>query len=218
MTKIIRDLFAFVVLILRLGFVSPRLRIPTLILLGCFCGMGLILAHISRATSYMIDSPETCMNCHVMTDAYVSHAHSSHGRDVTCNDCHVPHTSLGREYAFKAYDGLRHASAFTLGLESQAMKLSSGAVPVVQENCLRCHEARMSEVSAARVVLQDGDRRCWDCHRSSVHGRVHSLSASPDVSRPTLPSVTKLPPIPSLPSLFGKENEKFETPDLNSEP
>jgi cytochrome c nitrite reductase small subunit len=205
---LLRNLHAIIVTILKLGFLRPGHRIPAMILLGLFCGLGLLLAHISRATSYLIDSPDTCMNCHVMTDVYVSHAHSSHGRDVTCNDCHLPHTSFLREYAFKASDGLRHAAFFTLRLEPQSMKLSAGAVPVVQENCMRCHEERVSEVSAGSY--QKGDQRCWDCHRDIVHGRVHSLSASPSVSRPALPCVTAFPPIPSLPTLFDKENKTEE--------
>lgn len=192
-----RNLLVLVITILKLGFLRPRLRIPALMLLGCFCGLGLLLAHISRTTTYMIDSPDTCMNCHVMTDAYVSHKHSLHGRDTTCNDCHLPHTSILREYAFKATDGLRHAGAFTLRMEPQAMKLSAGAIPVVHGNCLRCHGSRVSEVSTAGTSPASG-QRCWDCHRDVVHGRVQSLSASPDVSRPALPSVMTFPPIPQL--------------------
>ena len=187
----VRHISACLISILKLGFLRPRLRIPALLLLGVFCGMGLLLAHISRATSYVVNSPSTCMNCHVMTDVYVSHQHSSHGRDVSCNDCHVPHTSFSREYYFKAHDGLRHAGIFTLRAEPQNIKLSTGAVAVVQENCLRCHERTVSEVSASRYL--DSGQRCWDCHRDIVHGRVHSLSASPSVSRPALPSVKQLP-------------------------
>jgi cytochrome c nitrite reductase small subunit len=209
---ICRGLCNFVVMILKLGFIHPRLRIPTMLLLGVFCGMGLLLAHISRTTSYLIDSPETCMNCHVMTDAYVSHAKSSHGRDVSCNDCHLPHTSFVREYTYKAIDGMKHAAAFTLRLEPQAMRLSSFATPVVQENCVRCHEGRVAEVSAN--AYPKGDQKCWDCHRDVVHGRVQSLSASPDVSRPKLPSVWTLPPIPPIP---GLGNEKLTPPAWNDD-
>lgn len=205
-----RDLFAFMVMLLKLGFLRPGLRIPALMLLGVFCGVGLLLVHISLATSYLIDSPNTCMNCHVMTDAYVSHRNSSHGRNVTCNDCHLPHTSIAREYMFKAQDGLRHACVFTLRAEPQAMKLSAGAIPVVQENCIRCHEGRVAEVS--ENSYPNGSQRCWDCHRDLVHGRVQSLSASPCVSRPALPAVTKLPPIPNIQELFGKKHEKLEDP------
>ena len=152
--------------------------------------MGLLLAHVSRVSSYLVDSADTCMNCHVMTDAYVSHRNSSHGRDTTCGDCHLPHTSLIREYAFKAHDGLRHAAVFTLRAEPQVMRLSSMGVPVVQENCMRCHEDRVSEMVSYRA----GGQKCWDCHRDVVHGPVRSLSASPDVSRPPLPPVTKILP------------------------
>ena len=212
----LRNLHALVITIVKLGFLRPGLRIPAMMLLGVFCGMGLLLAHISRATTYLIDSPDTCMNCHVMTDVYVSHRNSSHGRDVSCNDCHLPHTSFLREYAFKAVDGLKHACAFTVLTESQTMPISSLATPVVQENCIRCHEGRMSEVSAGNY--QTSGMKCWDCHRDLVHGCVQSLSASPSVSRPALPSVMALPPIPTLSDVFGKDvfgkgNEKIATPN-----
>ncbi len=176
-----------IVTLLTLGFVPRRLRLPMFLLLGLTLGMGLLLAHVSRATSYLSDSSETCINCHVMTDVYVSWQHSSHGRGTTCNDCHVPHTSVPREYAFKARDGLRHAAIFTLRIEPQSICLSGGAKSVVTENCVRCHEQRVGEVAACRYM--PGDLRCWDCHRDVPHGRVHSLSASPDTYRPPLPPV-----------------------------
>ena len=182
------DVSHFLRSLIGLKFIPGHLRIAAFLILGVFLGMGLLLAHVSRATSYLVDSPETCMNCHVMTDAYISWKHSSHARDTTCNDCHVPHTSLPREYAFKAHDGLRHASIFALRIEPQSIKLSRGAIPVVQENCVRCHEQRVAEVSACRFV--EGDLRCWDCHREVPHGRQHSLSASPETFRPDLPGVT----------------------------
>ena len=209
-----QKLCTFVITILKLSFIRPWLRMPTFILLGVFCGTGLLLAHIARVSSYLEDSPETCMNCHVMTDVYVSHRNSSHGRGVSCNDCHLPHTSIAREYAFKAVDGLKHAYVFTLKPESQTMHLSSFAAPVVQENCMRCHEERMSEVSAASY--EESGRNCWDCHRDVVHGRVRSLSASPSVSRPRLQPVTEFPTIPNISKLFGKKQEKYEGPDWDS--
>lgn len=168
-----------------LGFLARGQRLVTFFFLGSLLGLTLLLLYVSRAPSYLVDSPETCMNCHVMTDAYISWQHSSHGKRTTCNDCHVPHTSLPREYAFKAHDGLRHAAIFTLRAEPQSIKLSHGAIPVVQENCLRCHESRVSEVATCRH--QSGNLLCWDCHRDVPHGRVHSLSASPSTFRPALP-------------------------------
>ena len=183
-----RAILLYVVRVLPgLRFLRPRLRFAAFLLLGVFFGMGLLLAQVSRATSYLVDSPETCMNCHVMTDAYMSWKHSSHARHATCNDCHVPHTSKPREYAFKAQDGLRHAAVFTLRMEPQSLSLSHGAIPVVQENCVRCHEPRIAEISACRLV--GDDFRCWDCHREVPHGRQHSLSISPETFRPDLPNL-----------------------------
>lgn len=175
--------------IVGLHFLAPPFRIPCLFLLGLMLGLGVLLMQISRASSYLSDSPETCMNCHVMTDAYVSWKHSSHGKETTCNDCHVPHTSYPREYAFKAHDGLRHAAIFTLEMEPQTIRLSAGAIPVVQENCIRCHEIVVAELAACRH--EPGDLRCWDCHSDVPHTRVHSLSGSPDTFRPELPSLFK---------------------------
>ena len=211
MKQMSQQIHDFVIALLKLSFLSPRLRIPALILLGIFCGTGLLLAHIARVTSYVIDSPETCMNCHVMTDSFVSHRNSSHGRDVSCNDCHLPHTSIAREYAFKAVDGLKHAYVFTLKPDAQTMKLSSFAAPVVQENCMRCHEERMSQVSAASY--EESGLKCWSCHKDVAHGNVRSLSASPSVSRPPLQPITEFPPIPTIQQLFGKKQEKYEEPD-----
>ena len=123
--------FHILTFFLKLGFLRPGMRFPAVLLLGAFLGMGLLLAHVSRATSYMSDDPKTCMNCHVMTDAYISWEHSSHADRAVCNDCHVPHTSMPRAYAFKARDGLRHATIFTLRQEPESIKLSAGAIPVV---------------------------------------------------------------------------------------
>lgn len=181
-------LFSIASTLLTLRFLPPRFRAPAIFLLGILLGTISLLIQISRATSYLSNDPETCMNCHVMTDAYVSWKHDSHSRRTHCNDCHVPHTSLPREYAFKAHDGLRHAAIFTLRCEPQSIKLSRGAVSVVQENCLRCHESRLAEVSACRH--EQGDLRCWNCHRNTPHGRVHGLSASPRTFRPALPAVS----------------------------
>jgi cytochrome c nitrite reductase small subunit len=170
-----------------LRFLSPRWRIPCFLMFGVFAGLGLFVVHISRATSYLSDRPETCMNCHVMTTQYVTWQHSSHAHVATCNDCHVPHTSLPAAYAFKAEDGLWHSTVFTMRWEPQAIKLSERAVPVVEDNCRRCHKQVIEDVSLA--VHQQGDKRCWDCHRDVPHGTVRSLSATPGIFQPRLPDV-----------------------------
>ena len=170
-----------------LRFLSPGWRMPCFLMLGVLAGSGLFVLHISRAASYLSDSPETCMNCHVMTTQYVTWQHSSHGRVATCNDCHVPHTSLPAAYAFKAEDGLWHSTVFTMRWEPQVIRLSERAIPVVENNCRRCHNHVIEDVSLA--VHKPGDQRCWDCHREVPHGTVRSLSATPGIFQPRLPEI-----------------------------
>lgn len=170
-----------------LRFLAPGWRPACFLAIGITAGLGLFVFHISRAASYLSDSPETCMNCHVMTTQYVTWQHSSHANVTTCNDCHVPHTSLAAAYAFKAKDGLWHSTVFTMRWEPQAIRLSERAVPVVEDNCRRCHAAVIADVSVA--AHQSGDLRCWECHREVPHGSVRSLSTTAGVFQPRLPSV-----------------------------
>ena len=149
---------------------------------GVVLGLAVVVARIARATSYLSDAPETCMNCHVMSDAYASWQRGSHARAAKCVDCHIPHSNPVAKLAFKAADGLRHSYVFTMGTQPQVLKLSKGAVPVVQANCLRCHAERFAMVRLPGVE----ERKCWDCH-NTIHGKVHGLSASPRALRPRLP-------------------------------
>jgi cytochrome c nitrite reductase small subunit len=173
-------------------------------LAGVAVGMALLLVRIANATSYLSDEPQTCINCHVMTDAYASWQRGSHGRVAVCIDCHVPHSSFVAKYAYKAQDGLKHSYVFTLRKEPQVLELSARAVPVVQANCVRCHSHQVMMVmtpsfdsgpqtrpiafgSPSRPGKSGPSRRCWDCHHN-IHGEVRSLSASPTPLRPGLPA------------------------------
>jgi len=180
--------------ILGLAWIPRYWQIPCFAMLGVALGMGLFVFHISRAASYLSDAPETCMNCHVMTTQYVTWQHSSHAGVATCNDCHVPHDTFLKKYAFKARDGLWHATVFTMRWEPQVIRLSKGAIPVVEQNCRRCHAAVIEHV--ALVDLAPGDLRCWDCHREVPHGTVRGLSATPGLFQPRLPALgpRDLPP------------------------
>jgi cytochrome c nitrite reductase small subunit len=158
-------------------------RLAIFTLGGVLAGLAVLTVHISRATSYLSDEPEVCINCHVMNNAYATWRQGSHGHVAACVDCHLPHQNPVSKLAFKAMDGARHTYVFTLRLEPQVLTLSRGAVPVIQENCLRCHHDQMQMVRLAAV----SERRCWDCH-DNIHGSVISLSGTPDARRPALPS------------------------------
>jgi cytochrome c nitrite reductase small subunit len=158
-------------------------RLAIFIMLGTAAGAGAGVFHLSRAASYLSTEAETCINCHVMTDAYASWKRGSHGHAAVCVDCHLPHTNPIATYAAKSRDGGRHTAIFVLRKEPQVFHLAEYAEQGVQENCLRCHANQFQMTRLASVA----ERACWDCHRN-IHGSVRSMSASPAELRPRLPA------------------------------
>lgn len=107
--------------------------------LGVTVGLATLTAVMSQAHSYMSDRPEVCVNCHIMRPQYATWKASSHHAVASCNDCHVPHDTVINKYRFKAEDGLRHSTMFTLHQEPQVIRIRAAGMEVVQQNCLRCH-------------------------------------------------------------------------------
>jgi cytochrome c nitrite reductase small subunit len=186
---------------MNLEFLSMRHLPRTLQMIGLgFAGLcvggGAYLATISEAASYLSDEPEACINCHIMVPQYSTWQHSSHGRVTTCNDCHVPQDSTWRKYWFKANDGLRHSALFTLRMERQVIEAIPESKEVIQKNCIRCHESVVSQ--AMTPIGHDFERPCVECHREVPHGRVHSLSSTPNAAVP--------PPTNVFPELLRRAN------------
>ncbi|MGL1889509.1 MAG: cytochrome c nitrite reductase small subunit [Reichenbachiella sp.] len=155
--------------------------VPVTILCGMIAGLGFYILNVSNAVSYLSDDPKTCINCHVMTAEYITWDHSSHRNVASCNDCHVPHNNVFNKYYFKAKDGLYHATIFTLRMEPQAIKMREPSEKVVQNNCIRCHSDQVADAKMSAWVENHQEnrfeRKCWECHRETPHGRVKSLSA-----------------------------------------
>ena len=185
----------------------PQWQLPVIILLGIFVGMAVFTFRTSRAWSYLSDDPETCMNCHIMAPQFATWSHSSHRGKANCNDCHVPHNNSFNKYFFKAKDGLRHATIFTLRAEPQVIFIKKAGLNVVKDNCVRCHEQQMACKQCHIKIMPDDDgifceredeismlngefaeyhaeRLCWDCHRETPHGRVNSISSVPNARVP----------------------------------
>jgi len=166
-------------------------QLPVLIVLGVFVGLFAFLFKISNASSYLSDDPKTCVNCHVMAPQYATWQHSSHREWANCNDCHVPHNNVFNKYFFKAKDGLRHSTIFTMRAEPQVIFIKEEGAEVVHQNCIRCHEQQITDAKLATTVQHHKnhtqDRKCWECHREVPHGRVNSLSSTPNARVP-LPS------------------------------
>lgn len=168
----------------------PQWRFGVLFSLGVFVGLFFLVLHLGRATSYLSDKPETCVNCHVMNSYYATWQNGSHGRVTVCNDCHVPQDNFIKKYFFKASDGLRHSYVFTFRLEPQVIRIKEAGRNAVQQNCIRCHSNVIHPISLRGIsdqkIQENGDGYCWDCHREVPHGRVNSLSSAPYARVPGL--------------------------------
>lgn len=160
-----------------------RWKLPVLLTVAIFTGLVFFSLYISNAFSYLGDNPETCVNCHIMAPQYSTWQHSSHREKTNCNDCHVPHNNFLNKYLFKAKDGMRHATIFTLRKEPQVIFIREEGREVVHENCIRCHSSLMTDskllVYNDKTHLSRMERKCWECHRETPHGRVNSLSSVP---------------------------------------
>ena len=167
-----------------------------LVCCGLIVGLGGMFMYLLRAHTYIADNPSACVNCHIMTPYYASWSHSSHCRDDTCNDCHVPHSSLLAKYGFKAMDGMKHVAYFVTHSERQAIMAEDMSADVIMDNCIRCHTQLNQEfVKTGKIGFMQTKRgegkACWDCHRNVPHGGMNSLSATPNAE-----GVTPLPPSP----------------------
>lgn len=144
-------------------------------------GSGLFIMKESEIISYASDDPQVCVNCHVMVSEYNSWMHSSHREWASCNDCHTPQDNVFNKYYFKAKDGVLHASIFTARMEPQVIRMREESEEVVKANCIRCHTNQITQVKytswLANHYSDRTDRKCWECHREVVHGRVHGISS-----------------------------------------
>jgi cytochrome c nitrite reductase small subunit len=156
-------------------------RVIVTVTLGVLAGLIGYGLYVSKAHSYLSDNPATCVNCHIMGPQFATWSHSAHREAAHCNDCHVPHNNVFNKYYFKAKDGLRHATIFTLRREPQVIFIREEGKHVVQENCLRCHDRLLENwkksVNTPVYMAHKSDRYCWECHRETPHGRVNSLSS-----------------------------------------
>ncbi len=181
-------------------YIPHKWVLSLLILTGVIFGIIFYAFYVSRAYSYLSDSPTACVNCHVMAPQYASWNHSSHRERASCNECHVPQDNFLRHYFFKAMDGLKHSTIFTARLEPQVIRIKSAGAAVVRENCLRCHQHANYEVMFSTNTKENQKRPCWDCHRDVPHGRPNSLAIVPGVQVP-------LPENPVPQWLRGRSNE-----------
>ena len=168
---------------------TRRVKLFAVVAAGVVCGLGAYTVFASRSWSYLSDDPSGCVNCHIMGPYYATWNHSSHSRNATCNDCHVPHQNFAKKWLFKGMDGLRHAAVFTMRGEPQVIQALNGSAEVIMDNCIRCHTQLNTEfVTTGRIdhemALAGEGKACWDCHRDVPHGGTNSLSSTPNALVP----------------------------------
>ena len=73
-------------------------------------------------------------------------------------------------------------------MEKQVIQAIPESREVIQQNCIRCHSRVVAEVGMDGHG--DSERACIDCHREVPHGRIHSLSSTPNAAVPPLSPVT----------------------------
>jgi cytochrome c nitrite reductase small subunit len=168
---------------------TRRMKVVAILFCGVLAGGGVLFLYQLRMHTYLTDAPEACINCHIMAPYYATWFHSSHARNTTCNDCHVPHENAVRKWAFKATDGMRHVAVFLTYNEPQVIRAHEASNEVIMENCIRCHTQLNTEfVKSGKIDYMQAQagagKACWDCHREVGHGRGNSLSSTPNALVP----------------------------------
>lgn len=168
---------------------SRKWRVLAIIITGVIVGGGALTLYMLRAHTYLIDDPAACVNCHIMGPYYATWFHSSHSRNATCNDCHVPHENAVKKWVFKGMDGMRHVAVFLTHGEKDVVRANGESSEVIMNNCIRCHTQLNTEfVSTGRIdymMSQVGEgKACWDCHRDVPHGGSNSVASNPNALVP----------------------------------
>lgn len=176
---------------------SYRQKIFLTVACGLIVGLIGLFMYLLRMHTYIIgDDPKACINCHIMSPYYATWSHGAHARNATCNDCHVPNNNIVAHYGFKGMDGMKHVAYFVTKSERQAIQAEDASAEVIMNNCIRCHKQLNTEfVKTGRIDYMQAKRgegkACWDCHRDVAHGKMNSLSSTPNAE-----FVEPMPPDP----------------------
>jgi cytochrome c nitrite reductase small subunit len=138
------------------------------IFLGMLIGIGTFTFGYGKGASYLSNNPESCANCHAMQDHFDSWAKSSHHAVATCNDCHLPHDSVGK-WVTKADNGFFHSLAFTLGNYKNPIQIKPRNKRVTQGACIHCHHDTVHEMLPA--TEEQDMLNCVHCHSRVGHAQ-----------------------------------------------
>lgn len=162
-------------------FNARRLALLAALALGLTAGLGAFTFVYARGYSYLTNDPAACANCHIMREHFDAWNKSTHKAVATCNDCHTPHTLVGK-YTVKAKNGFWHSFYFTTGRFPDPLRITEGNREVAEESCRYCHAAitqaidpptshASARTTAAHVTAARTDEpaNCVRCHRYVGH-------------------------------------------------
>jgi len=132
---------------------------------GGVAGLGAYTFYFGRGFSYFQESPEACVNCHVMKRVYDGWNHGTHKGVATCNDCHTPR-HLVSKYFTKAVNGWNHSVAFTTGNFSDPIRITPFNRTIARNQCLFCHETLVTGIVTSHASQK---LDCLRCHKGVGH-------------------------------------------------
>jgi cytochrome c nitrite reductase small subunit len=148
-----------------LGF---RTALATAVALGLAIGLGAFTFGYAKGYSYLTNDPAACANCHIMTEHFDAWNKASHRAVATCNDCHTPHTFVGK-YATKAKNGFWHSFYFTTGHFPDPLRITEGNRRVTESACRDCHREITEAIDPAAATHDASPLSCIACHRYVGH-------------------------------------------------
>ena len=133
---------------------------------GLAAGLGGYTFAYARGASYLTSDPAACANCHVMEEHYAAWLRSSHSAVAACNDCHTPHSFVGK-YATKASNGFWHSFAFTTGRFPDPLRIKPHNLAMAESACRGCHGAIVDAMDGPHARADRS--RCVMCHSGVGH-------------------------------------------------
>jgi cytochrome c nitrite reductase small subunit len=154
---------------MRLGTsAAARAAIAAAIALGLAVGLGAFTFGYARGYSYLTNDPQACANCHIMTEHLDAWTKSSHRAVATCNDCHTPHSLVGK-YVTKAKNGFWHSFYFTTGRFPDPLRITEGNRRITEHACRDCHAEVTDVIDPAANIHGSGPLLCVRCHAHVGH-------------------------------------------------
>ncbi len=140
--------------------------------LKCLTGgviVGVLAVGVGMGALHASGTKEFCGQCHSMKHEAATFEMSIH-RNQDCVECHLPHDNTAHYLFEKGRTGMVDMFHEAMRDYPNRIKLDADARQMVNENCMRCHEAAMSYVDNAPHGPQEN---CLKCHSKVAHGANH---------------------------------------------